>query len=479
MFGLEGELLLTLLLSLAAACAFEFVNGFHDTANAVATVIYTRSLKPQVAVVWSGIWNFLGVIFGGTLVATGIVNLLPADLLADPVLSHSMAMIMAMLLSAIIWNLGTWYVGLPASSSHTLIGSIIGVGIGYSFVSEKDLATTVNWSKAGEVGVSLLFSPMIGFGLAALLIWILSKTVKKADPVLFSEPPKDKNPPFYIRAILVLTCTMVSFYHGRNDGQKGVGLVMLILIVLVPARFALNHNKLYSLQERNQHLIEACGDYKAFSSIKHHALVIDSLQKGLATFTPVGEVAVAGEDEETAPERYKVDEASVSPAAASAIRVHLLKITKELKNIKQGEAPQHELDLVRDAEKKLRPYTDYAPQWVILMISVCLGIGTMVGWRRIVVTIGEKIGKSHLTYAQGATSELIAATTIGIASAYGQPVSTTHVLSSGIAGTMVATDGAGNLQPKTVRNIAMAWVLTLPVTIGLSAGLFSLFWWLL
>lgn len=479
MFGLEGELLITLLLSLAACCAFEFVNGFHDTANAVATVIYTRSLKPQVAVVWSGIWNFLGVLLGGTLVAAGIVNLLPADLLSDGNVSHSIAMIMAMLLSAIIWNLGTWYVGLPASSSHTLIGSIVGVGIGYSFLADKPLATTVNWHKASEVGLSLLVSPVIGFGLAAGLIWLLIRTVKKSDPVLFTEPPKDKLPPFYIRAILVITCTLVSFFHGKNDGQKGVGLVMLVLIALVPAQFALKTNKLYSLEARNKALIEACGNYTEFAGIKHHALAVDSLVKGLATYSPVGTVSLEGDTTDEAPASYTVNQGSVDAVKAGVIRTHLLAINKEVSALDAKKAPAYQLELVKTANKQLKSYTDYVPQWVIVMISLCLGIGTMVGWKRIVVTIGEKIGKSHLTYAQGATSELIAASTIGLASALGLPVSTTHVLSSGIAGTMVAIDGASNLQPKTVKNIAMAWVLTLPVTISLSALLFAFFWWVL
>ena len=229
MFGLDLGLTILLIFCLLAACAFEFINGFHDTANAVATVIYTHSLKPNVAVIWSGIFNFFGVILGGIAVAMGIVNMLPLDALIDQNIYHGVAMILAIILTAIIWNLGTWYYGIPCSSSHTLIGSIFGVGLAYSLIPGVG-HVALNWAKIGDMGLSLLISPIFGFGMAMLLMVIIRKFVHKKK--LFREPGEKKAPPFWIRGILILTSASVSFAHGSNDGQKGVGLIMIILILL-------------------------------------------------------------------------------------------------------------------------------------------------------------------------------------------------------------------------------------------------------
>jgi PiT family inorganic phosphate transporter len=216
MFGIELGILALLIFCLLAACAFEFVNGFHDTANAVATVIYTNSLKPTHAVLWSGFCNFVGVFIGGIGVAMGIVKLLPVEALVDANLGHNVALILSLLFSAIIWNLGTWYLGLPASSSHTLIGSIIGVGIAFPFVEEGS-KTAIDYTKAMEIGASLIISPLFGFSFTVLLMFIMKKFIDNDD--LFKEPKKGKHPPFWIRSILVATCTGVSVSHGANDGQ--------------------------------------------------------------------------------------------------------------------------------------------------------------------------------------------------------------------------------------------------------------------
>ena len=241
MFDLDLSFTFLLIICLVAASIFEFVNGFHDTANAVATVIYTHSLKPWMAVVWSGLWNFMGVMLGGVGVAIGIVNLLPVETLVDQNIAHSLSMVMALLISAIFWNLFTWYYGIPCSSSHTLIGSILGVGLAFSFLPGSHEAA-INWSKAENIGISLLVSPIFGFSMAIILMFILRSATKKTKygDSLFKEPKKNAPPPLWIRSILILTCTSVSFSHGSNDGQKGVGLVMLILIGIVPAYFALN-----------------------------------------------------------------------------------------------------------------------------------------------------------------------------------------------------------------------------------------------
>lgn len=466
MFELETSYTILLILCLVAVCAFEFVNGFHDTANAVATVIYTNTLKPWVAVIWSGTWNFLGVMLGGIGVAMGIVNLLPVETLVDQNIAHSLAMILALLFSAIFWNLLTWYLGIPCSSSHTLIGSILGVGLAYSFLPEASGAA-VNWSKAEEIGVSLLVSPLFGFSVTIVLMFFLRVFTKKSETgdLLFKEPKKNQPPPWWIRSILFITCTLVSFFHGNNDGQKGVGLAMLVLIGIVPSFFALNTN------------FDASRLPSSISSIEKVLAAVDS-----AVLSKSQQEKLAVSITKNAHLKHMFDSiqtlSDIPRKEKFEIRKDVMLVSRNVAKLLEDE----DLRLSENDRKKLtasiediKQLTDYAPTWVLLMISLSLGIGTMIGWKRIVKTIGEKIGKEHLTYAQGASSELVAASTIGVSSYLGLPVSTTHVLSSGIAGSMVASKGIKNLQPDTVRNILIAWLLTLPVVMIVSGGLFLLF----
>ncbi|MFN3379947.1 MAG: inorganic phosphate transporter [Runella zeae] len=473
MFGLELDIFILLFICILCACAFEFVNGFHDTANAVATVIYTNSLKPTTAVIWSGFCNFLGVLLGGIAVAMGIVNLLPVELLIDQNVYHSLAMVLSLLLSAIIWNFGTWYFGLPSSSSHTLIGSILGVGLAFSMMPEATDGAGVNWGKATEIFGSLLLSPLVGFSLAVTLMFILRRSLsKETREQVFSEPKKNQEPPLWIRAILILTCTGVSFFHGNNDGQKGVGLVMLILIGIVPAYFALNDK------------VEPQSMKKNLIAIEQTINKIDTTLLGVEEKKQLAKVKSSSSDlnnlinDAATENQVKQDERLDARRDILVINSNLKKLS-ESASVNLSPQDKAILKESTDDKKGLRRYTDYAPFWVVLMISLSLGLGTMVGWKRIVVTVGEKIGKSHLTYAQGASAELVAASTIGLASGLGLPVSTTHMLSSGIAGTMVASKGIKNLQAKTVRNILLAWVLTLPVSIFLSFTLYVFFRWIL
>lgn len=472
MFGLETDIFLLLAFSILAACAFEFVNGFHDTANAVATVIYTNSLKPNIAVIWSGFCNFLGVFFGGIAVAMGIVNLLPVEMLIDQNVYHSVSMIFALLFSAIIWNLGTWYFGLPSSSSHTLIGSILGVGLAFTFMPENTHGAGVNWSKAEELFTSLLTSPLFGFALAIIIMFILRRALSKPlRDVIFSEPKKNQPPPLWIRAILITTCTLVSFFHGSNDGQKGVGLVMLILIGIVPGYFALDNS------------IDPFAMKADLTRIEQTVSKIDSMKLSASDRYKLQTIYSEIASLNTEVSKPLVDHKLALKDRMNARR-SLLLISRNTKTIlDNGDATLNTEDkaylkMQSTSETGIRRYTDYAPDWVILMISLSLGLGTMVGWKRIVVTIGEKIGKQHLTYAQGASAELVAASTIGVSSYLGLPVSTTHVLSSGIAGAMVASKGVKNLQAGTIRNIVIAWILTLPVTMILSGTLYSFFRWI-
>jgi len=467
MFELELSHSILLIVFLVAACSFEFVNGFHDTANAVATVIYTNTLKPWFAVVWSGVFNAFGVFAGGISVAMGIVNLLPVEALVDQNIAHGLSMIGALLISAIFWNLLTWYFGIPCSSSHTLISAILGVGIAYYLLPDA-AGDGVNWSKAKEIGSSLLLSPAVGFTLTILLMLILRMITRKTDhaDALFKEPKKNAPPPIWIRGILIITCTLVSFFHGSNDGQKGVGLIMLILIGIVPVYFALD-SKVASLQDKKESLFRIEKIMSRIDSsdlsITHRRKLAEvramttQLHQHFSHYTSVKEIAK--EDRFT----VRKDILLIDKGINSLIKVDDVALTKTNIN-----------DLKADL-KSLRKLTDYSPGWVILLISFSLGMGTMIGWKRIVKTIGEKIGKEHLTYAQGASAELVAATTIGLSSNWGWPVSTTQVLSSAVAGSMVASKGVKNLQPATVRNILLTWALTLPIVVVLSGSLFLLF----
>jgi PiT family inorganic phosphate transporter len=483
MFGLDPTLIFLLFFCLFAACAFEFVNGFHDTANAVATVIYTHSLQPTQAVVWSGFMNFLGLLTGGVGVTMSIIGLLPTELLMDANVYHSMAMALALLISAILWNVGTWYFGIPASSSHTLIGSIIGIGVGHALLPEASNkgVSAINWDKAIEIGQALLLSPLFGFALAIILMYILKKSVKNKE--IFKEPKKKSPPPLWIRAILITTCTLVSFFHGRNDGQKGIGLVMVILIAFLPGYFAVNTN--LDLGQVKSSLTTVQTISAKIDTIPLSEKERESYTKLVKSTAALNAIIASG-----------VTPSSLTTAQKFDIRNAALTINKQSKKLLESESvalstgDKKALKLATQGEKApfftfgnssssgIAGVTDFAPAWVMWMVALSLGLGTMVGWKRIVVTIGEKIGKNHLTYAQGASAELIASITIGLATAYKWPVSTTHVLSSGIAGTMVASRGIKNLQGGTVKSIVLAWVLTLPVTIILSAALFVLFRWI-
>jgi phosphate/sulfate permease len=456
-------LIIFLVICLVLACTFEFVNGFHDTANAVATVIYTNSMKPTVAVVYSGILNFLGVLTGGIAVAMGIVNLLPNEVLVDSNVYHGIAMILALLLSAIIWNLGTWWLGLPASSSHTLIGSIIGIGLAFYFLPDNVGGSAVNWDKAKDTGMALLISPLAGFTAAIMMMFVFKRLIK--NDIIYKEPIPGKMPPIWIRMLLWTTCGLVSFFHGQNDGQKGVGLVMMILIAILPASYSLDSN--INLQSTNANLmvinkIISATDTTAFGKdelLQYHTIKNQSahFSKGIEGKNFAESVAIADRFE------LRKDVVKITKGAEKLIKSPNVALSKnDIGDLKSQ---------IKDAKKLV----EYAPSWVIIMISVSLGLGTMIGWKRIVKTIGEKIGKQHMSYAQGASAEIVAAMGIGVASSYGVPVSTTHMLSSGIMGSMVAKKGLKNLQRGTIVNIVLAWVLTLPVTMILSGGLFLLF----
>lgn len=470
-----------LFVALLIALGFEFVNGFHDTANAVATVIYTRSLPANFAVVWSGMFNLFGVLLSTGAVAFGIVSLLPVELILQVGSSAGFAMVFALLIAAIIWNVGTWYFGLPASSSHTLIGSIMGVGITNALLRGRSGTSGVDWSQAIGIGKALLLSPLFGFVLAAILLFVLRTVLARVTPALFGEPKGDQPPPWWIRGILILTCTLVSFFHGSNDGQKGMGLIMLILIGTVPTAYALNR----ALPESQiaQFTINSEAASKIIEGKAAGYNVIGDPRPAVTNYVAEHQInegtfpslAVLVRDISNQVHQYG-SLAKVPSNLVGNTRNDMYLVSEALRFLmkdKEAELSSADVATLNNYKGSLDSATKFIPTWVKIAVAIALGLGTMIGWKRIVVTVGEKIGKTHLTYAQGACAEITAAATIAAADGYGLPVSTTHVLSSGIAGTMAA-NGSG-LQWSTIRNIALAWVLTLPAAMLLSGILYLIF----
>jgi PiT family inorganic phosphate transporter len=466
-------------IALLIALAFEFVNGFHDTANAVATVIYTHSLQPQVAVIYSGTMNFLGVLTSSGAVAFAIVSLLPVELILQVGQGAGFAMIFALLIAAIVWNIGTWFLGLPASSSHTLIGSIIGVGIANQLMSDNVTTSGVDWSQAMGVFKALLFSPMVGFVGSALMLLAMKALIR--DKRLYQAPETRDPPPSWIRGLLCLTCGAVSFAHGSNDGQKGMGLIMLILIGAVPTAFALNRAvpdshlpAFVTATEQAQAVFDGRGGNLTFPPPAARAVVTDALKLRRVDEKPVFAAldSMAGDIADQVKSYGSLNK--VPAAAVQNIRNEMFMVSESIRLMQKQKVafPAADATALKTYKSALDDSTKFIPTWVKVAVAVALGLGTMVGWKRIVITVGEKIGKTHMTYGQGASAELIAAATIAAADMYGLPVSTTHVLSSGVAGTMAAS-GAG-LQWNTVKNMLMAWVLTLPAAILMSGTLYFL-----
>jgi PiT family inorganic phosphate transporter len=564
-----------LIFALLIALGFEFVNGFHDTANAVATVIYTHSLDPNIAVVWSGLCNLAGVLVSSGAVAYAIITLLPVELILQVSAGAGFAMVFALLIAAIIWNLSTWWFGLPASSSHTMVGSIIGVGIANQLMSIHTGTSGVDWEQATKVFKVLLISPLVGFGAAALLlllskVFILTKwakstailydanhkkllwaflsvvvtgipgfyvfnlaaplvfglfgapgqavwvpiqhfetwdspvgliatmllvgiagfyalalfariVIENAD-VLFTAPKGNTPPPWPIRALLVFTCSGVSFAHGSNDGQKGMGLIMLILIGTVPTAYALNHavtghdmQEFVAASQQAGQVLDHHVDKNGILGEDARAEVTDYIRTKEIRPDTVLALRELVEDLNHEVALYK-EYKSVPAKDQANVRNDMYVASEAIRLMEKAHNPAFsaaETTTLTNYKSKVDKATKFIPVWVKVAVALALGMGTMVGWKRIVVTVGEKIGKEHLTYAQGACAELVAMCTISAADNFGLPVSTTHVLSSGVAGTMAA-NGSG-LQWSTIKNIAMAWVFTLPAAALISGSLFWLF----
>ena len=490
--GLDFHTGLMLVLALIFVLFYEAINGFHDTANAVATVIYTRAMRSQLAVVMAGLFNFLGVMLGGLSVAYAIVHLLPTDLLLNVSSTHGLAMVFSMLLAAIVWNLGTWYFGIPASSSHTLIGSIIGVGLTNAIVTSTSVVDALNVPKMVSIFLSLIISPLVGLIIAGLMVFVLRhywSNTKKRQRIHMTPAEREKvdgkrKPPFWTRIALILSAIGVSFSHGANDGQKGIGLIMLVLIGVAPAGFVLNMNATgYDITRTRDAVVHLQQFYQQHGDSLSHVIA----QKPLV---PTPEEAPQTPNQ---PAEFHCDSSRAMIAVEHSLellnnlqsydqltveqRSHLRRLLMCVTDTagKVAKLPETSADdqrFLKNLRSDLLETVEYAPMWIIVAVALALSIGTMIGWRRVATTIGEKIGKKGMTYAQGVSAQMTAALSIGVASYTGMPVSTTQVLSSAVAGTMLV-DGGG-VQSKTVKNIALAWLLTLPVSILLSGGLYWL-----
>lgn len=469
-------------LALAIALGFEFVNGFHDTANAVATVIYTHSLEPHVAVVWSGFCNLAGVLFSSGAVAYAIVALLPVEMVLKISSGSGFAMVFALLIAAILWNLGTWWLGLPASSSHTLVGSIIGVGLASQLMEMHSGTSGLDWGQVIKVLKALFISPVLGFVLAGILILISKRLLKS--PSLYRAPEGKQPPPWPIRALMVVTCTGVSFFHGSNDGQKGMGLIMLILIGTVPTAFALNHavnpadvQTFLVASAETSHILDSHIAPQT-AEPDAHTVVTDFVRT--RQMQPETLLGVRQLVDELGNELTEYKSFELVPAQSRArLRNDMYLTSQALELMTAAHKPvftQAESAELKSYRGQLDRNIKFIPAWVKVAVALALGLGTMVGWKRIVVTVGERIGKEHMTYAQGASAGLVTMATIFAADSFGLPVSTTHILSSGVAGTMAA-NGSG-LRWSTVRNIAAGWMLTLPAAALLSGALYCLFRWI-
>ena len=438
--------------------AFEATNGFHDTSNAVATVIYTNSLKPIPAVLWSGLLNFIGVLVGGIAVAYALVDILPPDVLTPPDGSPAVPMLVSLFAAALFWNVLTWAFGIPNSSSHCIIGALIGVAASDAIMKSRGLDQGVDWHQIIEVLEALAISPLLGLIGAGGLYAILRLVFRKGH--LFEPPEEGKPPVWWLRGLLITTCTAVSFSHGTNDGQKSIGLIMLTIIGLMPAAYALNPNATAGLAQLGHNageaipLIQAYGDDLKAQALKS----AEALQKAAPDIVENAKQPVAGNEPDLRLTR-------------SQSRGDVYFVLSEMKHVEESAnaKPEDKATAAR-LRKDMGPPVQYAPIWVRVLSALCLGAGTMVGYKRVVRTLGERLGKQHMTPGQGASAELVGSVLIGTAGFTGLPVSTTHIITSGIAGTMIA--GGQGVQVGMLVRIGLAWIFTLPVTMGIAGGLF-------
>lgn len=490
LFGIDIWVFIFLVLCLFLVAIFEFINWFHDTANAVAPVIYTKSLEPKYAVFISWVMNFFWVVLGWIWVAMAIVHLLPLEAIGYQKTSFWIIVVISLLLSAIIWNFSTWFLWIPASSSHSLIWWILWVTIAMMYVPIAwNIEVVPNWAKALEVMESLLISPFVWFVLAFVIMLIAYKFIK--NKYYFSTPGEWENidetkPKPWLRALLIAVSAWVSFAHGSNDWQKWVWLAVLILVILVPSIFAVNPNiNIKSKAKDISNIQNIIVNINTWDLSEEDKKVVDKTKKTLVELNNISNWIGLPKD--------NLD-----------VRLEILEFQKNIKDLKSIDLPNspiwttiaasvndtnnkteviklnsiiNESFFVKDIDS-ISELVDYAPNWVIILISLSLWLWTLIWRKRIVVTIWEKIWKTKMNYAQATTSALMTAVTITLASRFHLPVSTTHILSSSVAWSMYVWEKSWWVRWDTVKNILMAWVLTLPVTILLSWAIFMILWFI-
>lgn len=521
---LETHIRIMLMIALFFVFIYEAINGFHDTANSVVTIIYTCALPSHSAVIMSGIFNFLGVIFSGLSVAYTIIHLLPLYLFTNTNANHILVMIFSILFAAILWNLGTWYLGLPTSSSHTLIGTLIGIGLINAIINHCSIIQGLNISKLINIFSSLIISPIIGLILAKIIIMLLYKYWNNNSkygnihetPTEQAQKIGTRQPSLWIRSFLIISAAGVSFSHGANDGQKGIGLIMLLLIGVAPASFMLNMHSNTKIISHTRDAINNFHEYyiQHYNDI-HHIIPSEIISMPILTaLTQLKTIAPSFQEKtkiinsdtkyfnekilslDTKKQRKKFfcdlsltliiihDTSSIlknlnsytqlNIDQRSQIRTLLICIIDVLDQIiALPETSYANKNFIKHLKKHLINTIEYAPTWIILAVALSLSLGTVIGWKRVAITIGEKIGKKEMTYAQGLSAQLTTAISIGAASYSGMPVSTTHVLSASVTGSMLI-NGWGGVQKKIIKNILITWILTLPVSIILSSS----FYWL-
>ncbi|WP_331828510.1 inorganic phosphate transporter [Candidatus Blochmannia sp. SNP] len=523
LFNLEIHIRIMLILALILVFIYEAINGFHDTANSVVTVIYTCALRSHSAVLMSGIFNFLGVILSGLSVAYTIIHLLPTYFFTNTNPNHILAMIFSMLFAAILWNLGTWYFRLPTSSSHTLIGTLIGIGVVHAIITHCPMMQGLNIPQLINIFLSLIISPIIGLTLARIMMLILCRywnNEKKHKDIHITPTQQTQEygrpqPSLWTRVVLILSAAGVSFSHGANDGQKGIGLIMLLLIGVAPASFMLNMNASSHDISRTRNAVNNFYEYYSqhynnFKTIipseitsipmsialNQLKVIVPSITNSTQIFIKNNNITyfnqcLSSPDTEMQVKKFLYDlsltltiihnaalllenldnYAQLNIEQRSQMRQLLIYIVDILDQIVAlPETSHNNKNFLNHLKEHLLNTVEYAPTWIILAVALSLSLGTIIGWKRVAITIGEKIGKKEMTYAQGLSAQLTTAISIGTASYAGMPVSTTHVLSSSITGSMLMR-GWG-VQKKTIKNILITWSLTLPVSIILSGSFY-------
>jgi len=436
----------------------EAVNGFHDVANAIATVIYANALTPMQSVALAALFNFLGVLMGGTAVAFGLVYLLPESLVAGVNTTGEAALFFAMIVAAVVWNFGTWWLGIPNSTTHAYIGSIIGISMADAFLHGRAVADQINWLQGEKIMAALILSPVIGFLLGLILLKLLHFFIK--DPEMYQPVEGNRKPSRGIRGVLVAGAAGVSLMHGSNDGQKSIGLMMIVLFGLAPALYGLDPARLG--QDDYQKLSQTVAAVSRIAAVTQAPSLTQATERVQSQLESAPH-EVGGTDETAVKQRENL------------LHLHT-ELTKAQKNAAWwGTLDADQREVIESAHSLLRNFVEHVPFWVVLLSAIALGGGTAIGYRRIVVTIGEKMGSARMNPAQGIAAQVSAVASIGMADAGGLPVSTTHVLSSAVIGSVAATPHQ-SINYNTLARIAMTWVTTLPGTLLLSFALGVVFY---